>query len=573
MIRRYAPYGVPLALAVLASCGGGSSNSSNPDGGGSSSGASSSGNGSGGGDDATVPPANDASSSGGSGSGGSSGTEASTSPDGSGSSGGSGNGVLQYHKDATRNGFYVDGAFTNAALSGKTLHLDSTFDGSGIAGQVRASPLYVEKGFGGNPTFYVVDESDNVYAFDGTTGKLLKPKTNLGTGPTTEPCGAGHNIGIRGTPAIDTASGIMVLDAATGSGATVAKHTIYGLKISDLSTAWSLDVSTLSDPTAGAFSPGHENQRSAVLIVGGIAYVTYGGFIGDCGTYHGWVVGVPVATGTGAKAWATPSTESGIWAPGGAASDGTNVYVATGNPGAFTAPGPYNGWNGGFSLVRFQSGPAFSGAMADFWVAINDGGDQDLGGSGPLFVNPAGASPVVVQLGKDGYEYALDPTKALGGRVSPSIGALHVMNDEITCGPAWASVAGTTYVVMVGNNSGSGGAGCPKGSGELVVTKLDVTNKATPITMVWCANPGGGGSPIVTSSDGTGDAMVWTAGTTTRNDGGGGDNQLHAFDLATGQAVLAGSDAFSGVRHFTSPIVVHGRMILAGDTKLYAYKP
>ena len=52
------------------------------------------------------------------------------------------------------------------------------------------------------------------------------------------------------------------------------------------------------------FVASNQNQRSAVLIVGGIAYVAYGGFIGDCESpnpYHGWVIGVPVATGTGAK--------------------------------------------------------------------------------------------------------------------------------------------------------------------------------------------------------------------------------------------------------------------------------
>jgi hypothetical protein len=126
---------------------------------------------------------------------------------------------------------------------------------------------------------------------------------------------------------------------------------------------------------------------------------------------------------------------------------------------------------------------------------------------------------------------------------------------------------------MVGNNAGSGGANCPRGSGELVVTTLNPANATTPIAMAWCADPGGGGSPIVTTSDGSSDALVWTAGTTTTNDGGGGDNQMHAFDLATGQSVLSASDTFANVRHFTSPIVVHGRMFVAGDARLYAYKP
>ena len=33
------------------------------------------------------------------------------------------------------------------------------------------------------------------------------------------------------------------------------------------------------------------------------------------------------------------------------------------------------------------------------------------------------------------------------------------------------------------------------------------------------------------------------------------------------------SDPFVNVRHFTTPIVVHGRIFVAGDSRLYAYKP
>jgi hypothetical protein len=476
--------------------------------------------------------------------------------------------VLTFHKHMNRDGFYVDPAFTTAALSAGTIHIDSTFDGTGIHGEVRASPLYAEKGYGGAPTFYVADESDNVYAFEAGGGGLLKT-VSLGTGATTEPCGNVHDVGIRGTPAIDPVTGIMVLDAATGTAGAVSGHTIFGLRTSDLSTAWSLDVSTLSDPVAGPFLAAYQNQRSAVLIVGSTAYVTYGGFGGDCGTYHGWVVGVPVANGAGARTWATPATYSGIWAPGGASSDGQNIFVATGN-------GPLVGtaWGGAFSVVRLQAGPTFSGAASDYWVAINDTSDDDLGGSGPLVVNPPGAMPYIVQLGKDGTEYLIDTSKPLGGFTSPTLGAARVMNDNIVCGPAWARIAGTTYVAMVGNSVGSGGAACPAGtSGELVVTTVDPADASSPIATAWCANPQGAASPIVTSSDGSADALVWVAGALVTNDKVGNDNQMHAFDLVTGAVVVGGSDPFASVHHFTSPIVVHGRLFVAGDTRLYAYRP
>jgi hypothetical protein len=86
--------------------------------------------------------------------------------------------------------------------------------------------------------------------------------------------------------------------------------------------------------------------------------------------------------------------------------------------------------------------------------------------------------------------------------------------------------------------------------------------------MAWCANNGGQGSPIVTTTDDRGsEAIVWTAGA-------GGTNKLHAWDAATGAVVFdGGADGFSAVRQFTSPIAVKSRIVVAGDNKVYAFRP
>ena len=64
--------------------------------------------------------------------------------------------------------------------------------------------------------------------------------------------------------------------------------------------------------------------------MGGILYVAYGGHVGDCSNYHGWVVAInrssPLAAG-----WATAGVGEAIWAGGGMASDGTGVFAVTGN--------------------------------------------------------------------------------------------------------------------------------------------------------------------------------------------------------------------------------------------------
>ena len=532
---------VPVVIAAAVDgCGSSSGgNAGSPDGG-----SSGSGSGSGG--------------SGGSGSGGSSGADAGPPV---------GTSVLQFHDHLNRDGFFVDHAITKAAAAG--LKRDTTFAGT-VSGNVYASPLYVQNGPGGKGAFYVATESDIVYALDEATGSVVW-QTPVGTAATGTGAGCGNisPIGITGTPAIDLASRLIVFSAATSDGnGGIATHTIHALSIDDGKEAWNVDVSTLKDPTGLTFSPQPQNQRSAVLIVGGIAYVAYGGHYGDCGDYHGWVVGVPLANHAGVKAWATQVKGAGIWGPGGPASDGQSIYVATGNGFGGSAT-----WAESEGLFRLDPGPSFTQQAADYfapsdWQSL-DNGDVDLSGSQPLVIDAPSITPsaLVMAQGKDGKLYLLDRSN-LGGVGTASVGTLHVLSGEITNGGASATVGGTTYVVVRPNHSGSG-VGCPNGtSGDLVAVKLDAS-AAQKMSVAWCADGQGEGSPIITSSDGNADALVWTAGAEA-------SNQLHAWDLATGAVVYAGgaaADKLAKVRRFTTPIAANGRIFVGGDGQLFAFKP
>src|SRR4029077_18761215 len=121
--------------------------------------------------------------------------------------------------------------------------------------------------------------------------------------------------------------------------------------------------------------------------------------------------------------------------------------------------------------------------------------------------------------------------------------------------------------VVAHSNQGGNGLGCPSGQGgDLVAFALDPM-AAAKMRVVWCANNQGQGSPIITTSDGTNDALVWTVGSQ-------GDDRLHAWDLETRTVVFAGgNDRASNVHRFTAPIDVKGRILTAGDGKLYAFKP
>lgn len=562
---------IGLAGIVVAAfaCGGSGSDGSGSSDGGSDATSSSSGGSSGGGS--------------GGGSGGSSGGSGGSSGSGSGSSsggkdGGSGSSsggtdagppvgasVVTFHNHVNRDGSFVDAKITKAAAP--NFHLITTFSAK-TTGHVYASPLYVENGPAGKGTFYVATESNVVTAFDETTGAQVWSKTiatpaqNTGAG-----CGNIGPIGITGTPAIDLASRTMIFDAVHADGSqNIGSHVIHAISIDDGSPKWSVDVSTLQDGTGLKFSDAvqAQNERGAVLIVGGAAFVVFGGHYGDCGAYHGWVVRVKL-DGTGAKAWATQVGGAGIWGVGGAASDGQSVFVTTGNG----IGGPAS-WAESEGVFRFDTMLGYTGQTADYFAPYDwqnlDQGDVDLSGSGPLVVDAPGLTPsaLVVAQGKDGWLYLMDRAN-LGGIATmaqrANVGALQVQSGEITNGAAWATISGSTYVVVRPNGTDQG-VGCGSGNGDLVAVKLQ------NMSVAWCANSGGIGSPSITTSDGTNDALVWTF-QADQNPG-----KLMAFDLATGATVFNGggsANAVSGVRRFTTPIAVHGRIYVGGDGQLFAF--
>src|SRR5271156_1026352 len=71
--------------------------------------------------------------------------------------------VTQFHNHLSRDGIYVDPAFTPANAA--ALVRDTNFNGT-IAGSVYAQPLYIEGGPQGRPVIIAVTESNYVYSLD-----------------------------------------------------------------------------------------------------------------------------------------------------------------------------------------------------------------------------------------------------------------------------------------------------------------------------------------------------------------------------------------------------------------------
>jgi hypothetical protein len=197
------------------------------------------------------------------------------------------------------------------------------------------------------------------------------------------------------------------------------------------------------------------------------------------------------------------------------------------------------------------------------WVQLDDA-DADMGGTNPILVNVPGATPsaLLVALGKDKNAYLLNKAN-LGGMDATPLAKTQVSNGVIiNAAAAYTTAKGTTYVVFRGS-----GSNCPSGqSGGLVALKISAANPPT-VSTAWCGGPSGAGSPAVSQSNGSGgDTIVWAVGS---------DNKLHGVDGDDGTKVVfaGGSTAMSAVNSIQTPIVANGRIFVASNTQVYAWKP
>ena len=156
--------------------------------------------------------------------------------------------VTQFHNHDSRDGLYIDSAFTPGAAA--NLARDLNFDGT-ISGMVYAQPLYIDNGPGGRPTIIAVTESNNVYALDAGNGSIIWQR-NVGD-PVFQTISHARAIlircGITGTPIVDLASRALFLDAMiTPDGGTTKKHLIFSLNVDtgDINPGWPVDVEARS---------------------------------------------------------------------------------------------------------------------------------------------------------------------------------------------------------------------------------------------------------------------------------------------------------------------------------------
>jgi hypothetical protein len=466
--------------------------------------------------------------------------------------------VVTYHNSNLRHGAYVVPKLTLAAAA--NIKRDDKFAPS-ISGHVYAQPLFWEPKGAKHGLVIVATESNSVYALDEANGQTVWQSPALGTPmPLNQlPCGNIDPMGITGTPVIDPSTATLYLNAMTKTGSG-ARHMVYALSLADgtVRSGWPLDVQQALGAQSVSFNSSIQGERSALLLFKNKLYVNYGGHFGDCGSYQGTVVQIPTDAAPAISAsWQTRANGGGIWAQGGIAGDGQSLFVTTGN--TFGA----SSWMDGEAIIRLHNDLSHSTDSKDFFTPSNwknlDNTDQDLGGTEalPIDIKVPGKSHRVIAFGKDGNAYLANRDN-LGG-IGGQIQTLGVSNGAIRTAPAVYETAAGTMVAF----TSSGGSGC---SGSNVTMLSIAPSGSTPMSVAWCASLGGGGAPIVTTSDGSNDAIVWATGAE-------GDNQLHGFNAKTGAVVFGGSGtAMSGLHHFSTVLATNKRLYVAGDGNVYAFK-
>ncbi len=374
-----------------------------------------------------------------------------------------------------------------------------------LDGAVYGQPLLV-----GNMVI-AATENDSIYALDQANGKVVW-RTHVGTPvPLSDlPCGNIDPLGITGTPAYDTGSGIVYAVAETSG----YHHVLLGVSASDGTIEVERDI------PAPDGQPRYDQQRPALTIENGRVYVAFGGLDGDCGPYRGSVVGIPVNGSGPLVSYLVPTPREGaVWGTAGPVTgpDGT-LYVSVGNGSESSTK-----FDGTDSVTALSPALKQAGIFAPSTWHDDNAHDLDLGSTQAALL----ASGNLLALGKSGTAYLI--SAAHPGGVGGQVAQAHVC-------PAYgaAAVQGSTVYEP-----------CEQGGMAAISTA------GGKIRVLWRGPASAWGSPSV----GGGAVWVtdWTAGT------------LYELDPATGKTRNSVGLGTS-LPHFASPSMT-GSQAFLGTTE------
>jgi hypothetical protein len=507
--------------------------------------------------------------------------------------------VLTQHNDNTRAGLnnretVLTTSNVNASQFGKLFSLK-------VDDQVYAQPLVAGNlsiASGTHNVVFIATVNNTVYAYDGTKGNLYWSKNFTPAG--SRPPNAGdvasswctpytdisHNMGIIGTPVIDSVKQTMYFVARSTDGTTFVQYLhginiITGAEIAGSPVKITASVSGTGDGSVGgkvSFDPLRNNQRQPLSLVNGVVYVSFASHC-DWNPYHGWILGYNGSTLQQQIVYNdTPNGESGgLWESGmGMAADAAgNLYVVSGNgtvgddpfsdtgngtnPGAIN-PNPSDLVNRGESAMKLTpSGSTL--AVTSFFTPSNyidlDKNDLDYGVMGAMLIPN---SNYYLTGCKDGNMYLVSTINmggfsATGNMVQQTI----PLNDYLHCQPAYYKGASQEFVYVWSENDQL--RAFPF-SGGLLASNPAVASAAGPSG--YC------GADLSVSSNGTttGTGIVWACYALSGNAGNTtSPGVLRAFDAndvtkELWNSTQSANDSPGNFAKYCSPTIANGHVYL-----------
>ena len=511
--------------------------------------------------------------------------------------------VLTYHNNLARTGQNLAETILNPA-NVNVAHFGRLFSHA-VDGPVYAQPLIFSGLFVNGSTHNVVfiaTQNDSVYAFDAdnSTSGNASPLWKVSL----MPAGASSaTLGICGTPVIDSTTQTLYVVAATQeSGQTVQRlHALSlgtgGEKFSG-PVAIQATVPGVGDGSVGGQLPflvSNQLQRPGLVLNGGVVYVPFGTAVERGGLmpslpYHGWVFGYDATTLQQKYVFCTapnarsdssgyPLGAGAIWQSGGApASDGTSLYVETGN-GSFTIRQS----NGQFDPANSDFGDSFikvglvNGTLTatDYFTPYNQDAlnrqDIDLGSSGPMLlpdsVGSAAHPHLLVGSDKEGRIFLVDRDNMgqFTAGSDPSVDKLVQSLPGGTVGGVYGMPVYYNGIIYYG-------------SVDDAIKGFRIANGVltpTPVTQTLNKFAYPGPTPGISGNS----ANLGATGILWAIENQNGQATLHAYTAADltnelySSAQAPGRDDGGGYVKFTTPTIANGKVYVAGGGIVSVYGP
>jgi polyvinyl alcohol dehydrogenase (cytochrome) len=411
--------------------------------------------------------------------------------------------------------------------------------GIGVAADVSsvdvASPAWTSPGLDGalygepvasQGQIFVATENDTVYALSGTDGAIAWSSHLATPVPSSSlPCGdISPTVGITGTP---------VLDVARGEVFVVADEMVNGKpdhQLVGLSTATGkVEVNQNVDPPGS--TPAALLQRTGLTLDAGHVVFGYGGNLGDCSTYHGWVMSVPEAGGSPAS-YAVDSaagdSQGAIWMGGAAPvlDAGGNIWVTSGNGSVTSANHAYDDSD---AVLELSPTLALEQYFAPSTWASDNARDLDFSTGVGLLDN---GQAVAASKSRTVFLLNQQSLGGIGGQQAQLADACSTVID------GGLAVAGSIVYL-------------PCLSGPIAV---QVSNSPAGLRLLWRSSVGGG-PPIVAGG------LVWTIGS---------NGVLSGLNPSTG-AVTKQATIGAPANHFPTPSIAEGHLLAPSSNRVVAF--